>query len=352
MGEIGSTAAGGVFSCLQRMEADLVKKTAPAPLAALTLACAASLGTAACSAAPPPPDEAAGPAPDLVETAMKVPGFADFIAIDGDTAWVTNDGRVEQWAPDGKRLSAAVPRPCGTMAIAAGSLWVANCKSGEVWRINLETATIEAKIATGLANPKGETNVIAAAGSVWVPSDPAGKIARISPVTNTVVGSVTVAPETWYLTQGFWAVWAVSSAGKVLQRIDTVTNQVTDTTPLGHTPGFLAGGEGAVWVQEQGDGTVAKVDPETRAVIGRVKVGDNLKWGDIDTGGGAVWLRTTDDQTMVVIDPRTLAIRARMGPAVGSGALRWTPKGVWTSAHDNQTLSWWSPAEPKPTPAP
>jgi hypothetical protein len=71
-------------------------------------------------------------------------------------------------------------------------------------------------------------------------------------------------------------------------------------------------------------------------------VGDNLKWGDIDTGGGAVWLRTTDDQTLVVIDPASLAIRARLGAAVGSGALRWTPKGVWTSAHDNQTLSWWS----------
>ena len=82
-------------------------------------------------------------------------------------------------------------------------------------------------------------------------------------------------------------------------------------------------------------------------IAGRTKVGDNLKWGDIDTGGGAVWLRSTDDQTMVVIDPASLAIRARMGPAVGSGALRYTEKGVWTSAHDNQTLSWWSaPAAP------
>jgi len=49
---------------------------------------------------------------------------------------------------------------------------------------------------------------------------------------------------------------------------------------------------------------------------------------------------------MVVIDPATLEIRARMGEAVGSGALRWTPKGVWTSAHDNQTLSWWSAPAP------
>jgi DNA-binding beta-propeller fold protein YncE len=134
----------------------------------------------------------------------------------------------------------------------------------------------------------------------------------------------------------------VSSEGKLLQRIDPATNKVTGSIGLGETPGFLAAGEGAVWVQEQGDGTVAKVDPVTLKLAGRTKVGANLKWGDIDTGGGLVWLRTTDDQTLVAIDPATLKIRARLGAAVGSGALRWTSKGVWTSAHDNQTLSWWS----------
>lgn len=294
---------------------------------------------------PPPPAE--GPAPDLVEKALQVPGFADFLAVDGDAVWVTNDGRVEKWSTSEKLASFAVPRPCGTMAIADGSLWVANCKGAEIYRINLEAATLEAKVATGLANPKGETNVVAGAGSVWVASDAAGKVARIDPATNAVIATIPVAPETWYLAYGFDAIWAVSSEGKVLQRIDPATNTVTGTAALGDTPGFLAAGEGAVWVQEQGDGTVAKVDPATLAVAGRTKVGDNLKWGDIDTGGGAVWLRTTDDQTMVVIDPASGAIRARMGAAVGSGALRWTPAGVWTSAHDNQTLSWWS-APPQP----
>ncbi len=305
-------------------------------VAALTLA------AAACAEPSDPPPPAAGPAPDLVENALKVPGFADFLAVDGDAVWVTNDGRVEKWSPTGKLAAADVPRPCGTMAIAEGSLWVANCKGGEVWRINLSTAAVEAKIASGLANPKGETNVVAGAGSVWVASDPAGKVARIDPATNAVAATIPVAAETWYLAYGFDAIWAVSSEGKVLQRIDPATNAVTGTAALGDTPGFLAAGEGAVWVQEQGDGTVAKVDPASLAIAGRVKVGANLKWGDIDTGGGAVWLRTTDDQTMVVIDPASLAIRARMGEAVGSGALRWTPKGVWTSAHDNETLSWWS----------
>jgi virginiamycin B lyase len=326
----------------------MIRTTIIRPLAAII---AAVLATACAAEQGAPPPDATGPVPDLVENALKVPGFADFLVVDGDTVWVTNDGRVEQWSPTGKRASTAVPRPCGTMAIAAGSLWVANCPSGEVWRINLKTAAVEAKIATGLANAKGETNVVAGAGAVWVPSDAAGKVARIDPATNAVTASITVAPETWYLAWGFDALWAVSSDGKVLQKIDPATNAVVGTTPLGDTPGFLAAGEGAVWVQEQGDGTVAKIDPATLTVAGRTKVGDNLKWGDIDTGGGAVWLRTTDVQTMVVIDPASLKIRARMGPSVGSGALRYTPKGVWTSAHDNQTLSWWSaPAKPSPTP--
>ena len=47
-------------------------------------------------------------------------------------------------------------------------------------------------------------------------------------------------------------------------------------------------------------------------MTGRVKIGAELKYGDIDTGGGKVWLRTTEDQTFVVIDPDSLAIRARV----------------------------------------
>jgi len=72
-----------------------------------------------------------------------------------------------------------------------------------------------------------------------------------------------------------------------------------------------------------------------------VKVGENLKWGDIDTGAGKVWLRTTDDQVFAVIDARTMAIDARVGKPAGSGGLRFAPAGIWTSAHDAHTLTWW-----------
>ena len=181
-------------------------------------------------------------------------------------------------------------------------------------------------------------------------SDTAGKIARVDPADNHVVASIAVDPGTYYLAFGLDALWAVSSDQQSLQRIDPATNQVTARTKLGKQPGFLAAGEGAVWVQEQGDGTLARIDPATVEVTGRVKVGADLLYGDIDTGGGAVWLRTTADQTFVKIDAKSLAILGRLGKPSGSGALRYAGSGLWTSAHDVHTLSWWSLA-PAPSSA-
>jgi len=271
-----------------------------------------------------------------------VPGFADFLAIDGDTVWATNKGRVEQWSVKGKQAEVPMGRPCGGMSVDYGSLWVADCPEAAVKRIDIKTGKLLATISSGIANNlEGELNTVTGAGSAWIGSDANGKIARIDPATNKVVAEIAVAPGSWYLTYGLGALWAVSAKAQLLSRIDPATNTVTGTTALGKLPGFLVAGEGAVWVQEQGDGTVAKIDPATMAVTTRIKVGDNLKWGDIDTGGGKVWLRTTDDQEYAVIDAQTNAILTRIGKPVGSGALRWTPKGVWTSAHDIHILTWW-----------
>jgi DNA-binding beta-propeller fold protein YncE len=278
------------------------------------------------------------------EQVITVPGFADFLAIDGDTVWATNAGRVEQWSRTGKLAEVVMTKPCGAMTISHRALWVADCKEGALIRIDTRTAQKTATIPTGIANPAGELNVVAGAGSVWVASDEKGMIARIDPATNQVTASIPVNPGTYYLAFGHGALWAVSSKGQSIQKIDPRTNSVVKTTALGSAPGFLAAGLGAVWVQEQGDGTVARIDPRSGNVISRIKVGETLKYGDIDTGGGKVWLRTTEDQTFVAIDPKSMAIRARVGKAEGSGALRYTREGLWTSAHDVHTLTWW----PKP----
>lgn len=275
------------------------------------------------------------------EQVLEAPGSADFLVVEGDSVWATNIGRVERWSRQGKLAEVAMARPCGAMAITAGSLWVADCKESALVRIDTATSGKIATIPTGIANPKGELNVVAGAGSVWVASDQKGVVSRIDPATNKVIAKINVSLGTHYLAFGFDSVWAVSSESKTIQRIDPTTNTVVKTTTLGKDPGFTAAGEGGVWVQEQGDGTVARVDPVTGEVTGRVKVGEVLKWGDIDTGAGLVWLRTTEEQTFVAIDPVNLTVVSRLGKAEGSGALRYTPSGIWTSAHDVKTITWW-----------
>ena len=277
-----------------------------------------------------------------VETVIQAPGYVDFLAIDGTTVWATNKGRVERWSKAGKLAEVPLEGACGAMTIGYGALWVADCKAKTVNRIDIRTNKVTAVIPTGLASPDGEMNVVSGAGSIWVASDKSGVIARIDPATNKVVASIKVEPGSCYLAFGEGALWAVSAGTQTLQKIDPMSNTAVVTTKLGKVPGFLAAGEGGVWVQEQGDGAVARVDPATGAVTGRVKVDETLKWGDIDTGGGKVWLRTTVGQTFVVLDPKSLAILARVGNPVGSGALRYTPDGIWTSAHDVHSLSWWA----------
>lgn len=301
-----------------------------------TMAAALAAGTALASPAALPHEE----------QVLTVPGFADFLAVDGDSVWATNRGRVERWSRQGKLAEVVMAHPCGAMAVASGSLWIADCKDGTLNRIDLKTAQLIKAIPTGIANPKGELNVVAGAGSIWVASDGAGKIARVDPADNRITASIPVDAGTFFLTFGFNALWAVSSDAQSLQQIDPATNKVVKRVKLGKQPGFLAAGEGAVWIQEQGDGTLARVDPATGTVTGRVKVGADLLGGDIDTGDGAVWLRTTADQTFTMVDPHSMAI-TRLGKASGSGALRLADGGLWTTAHDVHTLTWWSMA-PKP----
>jgi virginiamycin B lyase len=276
-----------------------------------------------------------------VEKVIPVPGFADFLAVDGKTVWTTNKGRVEQWSPEKKLAEVSTPHPCGGMAITAGALWVADCQDLAVKRIDLSTAHITATIPVAMSK-NGERNVVAGAGAIWIASDAQSTVSRIDPATNRVIATIPTAPGVSYMAFGYGAVWAVSGKGGTIERIDPATNSVTKKTTLGKEPGFLAAGEGGIWVQEQGDGTVARIDPASGEVTGRVKIGAALKWGDIDTGGGKVWLRTTEDQTFVVIDPQTLAIKARIGPLAGSGGLRYAQDGIWTTAHDQHTLSYWA----------
>ncbi|MDB5726330.1 MAG: hypothetical protein JWQ16_3084 [Novosphingobium sp.] len=292
------------------------------------------VGVAACALVP-------ATAQGQDEQIITTPDFADFLAVDGEEVWATNRGRVERWSRKGRTAVIPMAKPCGAMAIVRRDMWIADCQERTLNRIDMATAKVAATIATGIASPNGELSVVEGAGSIWVASDAKGVIARVDPVTNRVTASISVDPDTFYLAFAFGSLWAVSDSHQSIQRIDPATNAVVKRTALGLQSSFLAAGDDAIWVVEQGDGSVARIDAITGEVSGRVKIGDSLKFSDIDTGGGKVWVRTKFGQTFVVVDPKSLAILARVGTERGSGGLRYTPTGLWTTQHDLHQLSWW-----------
>lgn len=281
---------------------------------------------------------------------MMVPGYVDFLAADGRDVWVTNEGRVEKLEAGSSSpvASVSIPKPCGAMTVAFNSLWVASCEDASVYRVSLESQTVIAKIATGLADPDGELSLADGAGSIWVLSDIRGVLSRIDAASNQVVAQIEVMPNSCAAAFAYDSVWITSSGSEggssagFVQRIDPGTNQVKVTIPVGPAPRFLAAGEGGVWTLNWADGSVTRIDPETNLAVITIPLGMEGGGGDIATGGGKIWVRGTK-VLLATLDPKTNRVSSIYGPPAGSGAVRVAADLVWVTAHDTNTV-WVLPA--------
>ena len=310
-----------------------------------TLGCTAVVAMSAMMHSAAPAQGSPTPIAERATATLVIPGFADFLVADGDAVWATNEGRVELLHRDRALpvASVAIDEPCGAMSVAYGALWVANCRDSSIYRVDLATRTIVAKIRTGLADPTGELSLAAGAGSVWVLSDKRGILSRIDARTNHVVARINVAPNSFAAAFDFGAVWVTNTgapgaagAGAV-QRIDPDENAVVATIPVGPTPRFLATGEGGVWTLNQGDGSVTRIDPHSNRAIATIALGMRGTGGDIAAGGGRVWVRGKT-VLLAAIDPTSDRVVEVLGPPAGSGAVRVAGDWVWVTAHDIHTV--------------
>jgi DNA-binding beta-propeller fold protein YncE len=295
---------------------------------------------AAAQVAPPP-----RPIASRATATLHIRGFADFLVLDDDHAWVTNEGRVERLA-SGDSIPVAtvlIAAPCGAMAIDFGALWVVNCRTKALVRVDLSTARVVAEIPTGVADPTGELSVATGASSVWLLTDAGGVLSRIDPATNRVSARIAVLPHSYAAVFGYGSVW-ISTTGRAgaheagsVQRIEPATNRVAATIRVGPTPRFLAAGEGGVWTLNQGDGTVSRIDPATNTLVATIATAVPGSGGDIAAGAGRVWVRASAI-LLQAIDPRQNAVVERYGPPAGSGAVRANSRHVWVTAHDIHTV--------------
>ncbi len=315
----------------------------------LVLMLPAAVGAQSPAAAPlkPPKPKATGVKTPGVQISMsklprdaefQIAGAPDWMALD-ESVWISNGPKntIVRIDPSAGKIIDQIhefDKPCSGITTGFGSLWVPNCGSKTLSRVDLKTGKVQATIPTTIANSEG--GIATGAGSVWLMSDAKSTLKRIDPATNKVVETVQL-PEGCYTPAfGFGAVWVTCTKQNEIVRVDPATNTVTAHIKTGLQPRFVSVGEGAVWTLNQGDGTVTRVDPSTNQVAAAIEVGIPGEGGDISAAEGSVWV-TLFDFPLSRIDPATNKV-VQQFVGMGGDAVRAGGGSVWLTDLRNGKL--------------
>ena len=341
---IGSTAAGVLAA--SALAACSPGPSPPITTQASTTSVPAPLSTTSRLA---PSTAAASITADLPPTELitNLPGVqviaagptADWVTVAGGSAWVANvdDGvaryDVRTAALLGSTLLGPTPAStniCLAMDASSDSLWVGDCTTTTVFRVDLATGSVVSTINLPFDSIAAESSIAAGEGAVFALSGhPPMTIARIDPETSAVT-TFPAPPGARALRAGAGALWV--SADTELDQLNPATGAVEAAIPVSAGARFLAIGEGSVWVMS--NDIVTRVDPVTSSVVASIPVTPMVVFGgDLAVGGGYVWARISD-ALVAKIDPATNTVVARYGPPSGSGSVGADDRAVWISAHD------------------
>ena len=218
------------------------------------------------------------------------------VTVGGGSVWVaTADGIVAQYDSTGSnvhgvRIPSAL-QPVELSTYGSGGVWVASPVSGLVGRINPQSSSVGATVASGAL--KGAVKGIAAGDrAVWISSSDilADDYAatRIDPVGNRVTERVPLRLGAEGISVGEGSVWVANSLGNTVSQIAPATNRVVRRIRVGEDPVAVAAGGGAVWVTNYKDGTVSRLDPRQGRVVATIPVGPNPD--HVAVGEGGVWV--------------------------------------------------------------
>ena len=269
--------------------------------------------------------------------------FADWVTVAGDSAWVANVGTgVGRYDLATGELLGTVPTQTGiclAMEQGFGSLWLGQCRSTSIMRVDLATGEITADIELPVGGLNDESSLAVTDDAVWALSaDADNKLVGVDPATNEVVAEWTVPGGTGGVRGFEGSLWVARPTVGELVRIDPATGEEEATIEVAAGSTFVAVGEGSVWTLGATPSEVSRVDPATNEVVATIDVGDGpVNGGDLAVGGGYVWARVSDS-LVAQIDPATDTVVARFGPASGSGSVAADDTSVWISAHDVNTV--------------
>ena len=250
--------------------------------------------------------------------------------------WLFYSGSVFAPAKDGiDRIDAAtnkkgepiggMPKVCGGMASAFGSLWAPACGSSSLARIDPKTFKVTQTIATGVATVPGV--ISATSDSIWLLTDDKTTLSRIDPDQNAVVAELRVPAGCRNLTYGETALWlACPSENKVL-RINPATNLIEEAIPVAAQPEALAVGEKTVLALCRKEGKIDRIDPKTNKVSKTIDLGVPDANGAMAFGEGFLWVTQTGFPLARIDVGSERVLQQFYGE--GGGAIALSPGAIW-----------------------
>lgn len=209
------------------------------------------------------------------------------LALDAGSAWVAckEQGRVIRVNTVTGTVGASVRLGAPAVAVAAGlgSVWALD-SSSTLYRIRPDTARIIRRFAVGAT---AAFNVWVGGGSVWVADDQGASVLRVAPATGSVK-RLPVGDGPADIAFSDAAAWVIDHRDRTLFKVVLRTNSVSRLGTLpGDAPERMVRTAGSLWVTGRGT-DLLRVDPETGAVRETIEIGA----GGIDVvaGAGAVWV--------------------------------------------------------------
>ena len=186
---------------------------------------------------------------------------------------------------------AGLKKPCSGTITAFGSLWIPNCETRTVTRMDPKTSKVSATLAIGAADVM--MGLAATADSVWVLTDTLTTLSRIDPMQNQVVGEMRLPAGCNDMAFGETSLWITCPAENKLYRVNPATNLVEKRIEVSAGPRALALGDNSIWVLCEKEGKVDRVDPKTNKVTKTIDLNVPNAGGSIAYGEGWLWVTET-----------------------------------------------------------
>jgi peptide/nickel transport system substrate-binding protein len=265
------------------------------------------------------------------QAAIELPGPPSSVAVGAGSIWVADSSGQTVLRVDPSN-GVVVDRiriggEPGSIASGGGAIWVASTLGGTIKRIDAATDTVTQTVGLGGANAAA---IVFGRGGLWVADATDHALVEIDRDTGSARRTLTLDLSPSAVAIGRRSIWVAGYDAARVEEIDLSSGQAVATVQVGQGPSALVVSENAVWVTNSLDATVSRIDAGTASVVATIPVGSGP--AGIAAAAGSVWVANAYSGSVSRIDPSRNEVVATIRVGGRPAAVAAGPTEVWVGS--------------------